>query len=209
MKKYTFKISQKDFLFILAVKARRTTEKKYDYSDLDNGCGEIGEKIIRQFLTLRGWHVIESIRTYVNKSEYIKFDIRAIKNGVEKRFEVKTDIYISPGEETGNLFIEVECRGHKSGIEATESDFFITVLFFKREIWIADSKTLHQLIQDNQDVFRLVPGGERDKKTGEKITKGRLIPRNRYREYFEVIEFGLDVVNKNFKDVNEPQGVIG
>jgi hypothetical protein len=205
MKKYSFKISQKDYFFILEVKRKRDTKEDYDFHKLDNKVGKIGENIITQFLKQRGWKVVSSEMTHIDKTEYIKFDIRATKNGIEKRFEVKTDLLISPGNETGNLFMEIEHKGHKSGIIATTSDYYITILFFKREIWIGESPILRNLITHSN--FRITKGGEYNKAIGS------LLPRMLYKNYFITKEFGdvhsfdLEIENKNFISTSQYQAV--
>jgi hypothetical protein len=198
MRKYIFKITQKDYIFILETKRKRDSGEKYDFDSLDNKVGKIGENLITQFLKQRGWKVVSSEMTHKDKSEYIKFDIRASKNGIEKTFEVKTDLFVSPGNETGNLFMEIEHKGHKSGIIATTSDYYITILFFKREIWIGESSILRDLI--NRSNFIITKGGEHYKAVGV------LLPRMLHKNYFITEEFGdvhsfdFEIQNKNIID---------
>jgi len=92
--------------------------------------------------------------------------------------EIKTDVYIRPDRDTGNMFIEYECRGKPSGIQVTQSDIFI--MYFKNlgEIWTIPTNNLKELITTYN--FKTVSNaGDRGSKTG-----GYLIPRMKYKKHF-------------------------
>lgn len=93
--------------------------------------------------------------------------------------EIKTDVLVSEKRDTGNMFIEYECRGKPSGISVTKSDIFITYFKNLNELWAIPTPKLKELISTQN--FRTV-GNAGDK--GSK-TCGYLIPRIKYREYFK------------------------
>lgn len=62
-----------------------------------------------------------------------------------KKIEVKTDMELS--KKTGNLYIEYECRGKKSGISTTEADYWAFKLSDERVIIIGTAE-LKQKIKE-------------------------------------------------------------
>jgi len=95
-------------------------------------------------------------------------------------FEIKTDVLITPTKDTGNLFIEVQSRGKKSGIQVCTADWFVYYLKHLNEIWSIRPTDLLALIRTGR--FRDVYGG--DEGSG---TRGVLIPRASERSHFLVI----------------------
>lgn len=93
--------------------------------------------------------------------------------------EIKTDVLVSEKRDTGNMFIEYECRGKPSGINVTQSDIFITYFKNLNEMWAIPTLKLKELL--NTHTFRTV-GNAGDE--GSR-TCGYLIPRMKYREYFK------------------------
>ena len=93
--------------------------------------------------------------------------------------EIKTDVLIKPTRDTGNMFIEYECRGKPSGISVTQADMFITYFKNLNEIWVITTVKLKELL--NTENFRSV-GNAGDE--GSK-TCGYLIPRMKYRNHFK------------------------
>lgn len=134
--------------------------------------GELGEKIIINDLISLG-------AEFISHNNDNKYDFLMRHNNVEIKYEIKTDMLISPNRDTGNMFIEKECRGKKSGIEVTESDWFVMYLFFFSEIWYIKTENLKSLIAANN--FRLGVGGDHDSKS-----TGYLINRNKFRSHFIV-----------------------
>lgn len=55
-----------------------------------------------------------------------------------KKIEVKNDVTIS--KRTGNVYVEYECRGKKSGIATTEADYWVFKLADERAIVIGTSQ---------------------------------------------------------------------
>ena len=95
-------------------------------------------------------------------------------------YEIKTDVFCRPDSDTGNLFIEFESRGKKSGITVTKAEWFVTYFKHFREIWYIKSDKLRDLISSNQ--FRMTElSGDLNSNT-----KGYLIPRYQFKKYFKV-----------------------
>jgi hypothetical protein len=55
-----------------------------------------------------------------------------------KKIEVKTDETIS--KKTGNVYVEYECRGKRSGIATTEADYWVFKLSNERAIVIGTTE---------------------------------------------------------------------
>lgn len=60
-----------------------------------------------------------------------------------KKIEVKTDTDIST--RTGNVYVEYECRGKRSGIATTEADFWVFKLADERAIVIGTQQLKDRL----------------------------------------------------------------
>ena len=60
-----------------------------------------------------------------------------------KKLEVKTDATISA--RTGNVYIEYECRGKRSGIATTEADYWVFKLSDERAIVIGTEQLKSRL----------------------------------------------------------------
>ncbi len=132
-----------------------------------------GEKFIVTYLESKG-------STYLHSNNDNKYDIKMIKDNKETTYEVKTDVFCTPTQDRGNLFVEFECRGKASGIEVTQADWFVTFFPFLREIWFIQSSDLKSLIETEN--FRTTS------QSGDvgSNTRGHLIPRNKYKQYFHV-----------------------
>jgi len=136
--------------------------------------GEKGEEIVLQDLISMGAEFISD-----NKDN--KYDLKVKFKCKEIKYEVKTEVTVAPGFDTGNLFIETECRGKKSGVEVTEADWFITYVVYFGEFWYITTEDLMKLIRDND--FVVGKGGD----PGSNST-GYLIPREKFRSSFIVRE---------------------
>lgn len=139
--------------------------------------GEEGEQEIVNYLKTLGF-------TYISDNKDNKYDLLMEYNGREITYEIKTDIY---PRDTGNLAIEVECRGKPSGIYITEADYF--VYYFKHigEIWnIKVSKLKHLLKHGN---FYL------SENSGDKYsnTKLYLLRKSVVKPYFKVHKIKYNV----------------
>lgn len=135
--------------------------------------GNEGENVLRDFLNSKGCKPI-------SKNDDKKYDLKMLKKGVETTYEIKTDFKCAPLFDTGNLFIEFECRGKESGIMVTEADWFVTYFKYLNEIWFIKSKKLIQLINDN-NFPTFSDAGDLNSNT-----KGYLINRNDFKELFNV-----------------------
>lgn len=87
-----------------------------------------------------------------------KYDILAYINGRDVSIEVKEDFLC---EYTGNVGLEYECRGKPSGIQTSESEYYIYKVHTKGGIKFILHKTsiLKDMIR-NKDYFRVVNGGD-------------------------------------------------
>lgn len=127
--------------------------------------GENGENVVANDLIKMGGKLISD-----NKNN--KFDLMIQKN------EIKTDVYCKPHYDTGNIFIEFECRGKNSGILVTEAKWFVTYFKHLNEIWYIKTSDLLSLIKTSN--FRTTQfSGDSGSNT-----KGYLIPRYAFKENF-------------------------
>jgi hypothetical protein len=95
-------------------------------------------------------------------------------------YEIKTDVFCKPYLDTGNIFIEFECRGSDSGISVSEADWFVTYFQHFREIWYIKTDKLKKLIINNNFKKTELSGDLNSN------TKGYLIPRYQFKKYFKV-----------------------
>lgn len=135
--------------------------------------GNDGESVIINFLESKGC-------TYVDSNNNNKYDLVMLTKGKETTYEIKTDVFIAPIYDTGNIFIEYESRGKASGILVTQADWFVTYFKYLKEIWFIKSKTLKTLIQNNNfEIFY-------DAGDVGSATHGYLIKRKDFKKYFHV-----------------------
>lgn len=141
--------------------------------DKDIIIGESGEQTVRQDLEKLGANFISD-----NKDN--KFDLLMERNGNTISYEIKTDVYCSPTYDTGNIFVEYECRGKKSGIEVSKADWFVTYFKNLNQIWYIKTEKLKELIKNNtlKEISFAGDAGSN--------TKGILVPRNKFKDYFIV-----------------------
>lgn len=157
--------------------------------------GQKGEEIIADLLkTKYGFQIIS-----FNHNN--KHDFKTIINNLEKTIEVKTDVYCIPdkeistpfgqlkvkGRDSGNMFIETECRGKDSGITVSKSDIYVYYYPLLKQAWIIPTNKLKKLITDNNFEFK-------DKNVGDEgsETKGYVIPRNNVINHFKVIDVSYE-----------------
>ena len=100
-------------------------------------------------------------------------------NGREVTYEVKTDVFVSPKKDSGNLVVEFESRGKPSGINVTEADYYVYYMPKLNEVWNIKMDDLKNLIDNNN--FKKVSGGD----VGSD-TKMYLIRRSFYKKHFKV-----------------------
>lgn len=151
---------------------------KYDfYKDIVTG--ETGELVIMDLLIRLKpkWKIIER-----RKDNKYDFAVQLPSNKINT-YEVKTDVYSKPGRETGNMFIEFESRGKKSGIETTEADYIVYFYPNWKRAWFIN-RTKLQLLLLSQNFPVTEFSGDRFSNT-----KGYLIPRWNYFNEFKVYQF--------------------
>ena len=149
--------------------------------------GEEGEKMVVKDLERYGL-------TFLKDNKDNKFDVVMGKlDGTQFTYEIKTDVICKPKylketaiglvpitPDTGNMFIEFECRGKASGIEVTKAKWFVTYYKYLNEIWYIKTEDLKTLIENNEFKKTEFSGDEGSN------TKGYLIPRNDYKSIFIV-----------------------
>ena len=141
--------------------------------------GEVGEREVVDFLaTQHGGKFVFDNKTN-SLDTLLNFPEKSVFGQGFLTFEIKTDVLVSPTRDTGNLFIEVQSRGKKSGIQVTQANWFLYYLKHLNELWAIKPQDLLALIRTG--AFSTVEGG--DHGSG---TRGVLIPRERTRTHFLV-----------------------
>lgn len=139
--------------------------------DKDIIIGESGEETVRKDLESMG-------AKFIGDNKDNKYDLIIEKNNKEISYEIKTDVFCSPIRDTGNIFVEYECRGKKSGILVSKADWFVTYYKNLNEIWYIKTDKLKELINNNPMKVVTFAGDANSN------TKGVLVPRNKYKEQF-------------------------
>jgi Holliday junction resolvase-like predicted endonuclease len=134
----------------------------------DINTGKLGEDILLEFYTNKGW-------TLLDRCETSDYDLRIQKGELIFTMEIKTDVF----ENTGNMAIEFFSRDKPSGIDATKADFFIYYFPFLGEIWSIKTSELKELIK--KEKFRQVVGGDKGSNTAM-----YLIKKEKYKKDFKV-----------------------
>ena len=143
---------------------------KYDFrSDLP--LGNEGEDVVIKQLQKMGAKLI-------SKNNDNRYDFIMEKDNNQVKYEIKTDDYCKPTYDTGNMFIEFECRGKKSGIMVSEAKWFVTYYKHLNEIWYIQTQKLLNLINENN-----IRKHENSGDVGSN-TKGWLFPRNNFKNHF-------------------------
>lgn len=136
--------------------------------------GERGESIVRRDLESRG-------AIFISDNKDFRYDLSMIlPNKKEAKFEIKTDVFITPEKDTRNMFIEYECRGKASGIAVTKADFFVTYYANLNEIWYISTNKLINILKNN-DIRTTKFSGDAGSNT-----KGYLLPRYKFKDCFKV-----------------------
>jgi hypothetical protein len=144
---------------------------KYNFKE-DKLTGEQGEEFITEFMTNIGYNFISD-----NKNN--KYDLLMSFRGRQIKYEIKTDVLLSPERDTGNIVVEFECNGKLSGISVTEAEFYVYYIPKLNEIWNIKMDNLKKLIELND--FREVTGGDKGSDT-----KMYLINRSKFKKHFKV-----------------------
>jgi len=103
-------------------------------------------------------------KAYIKKGYHKAYDIivpELDNQTIEVKYDRQTDY-------TGNIFIECESRGHKSGIETTTSNWYFYYYNNLNKLVRVETDSLKKLIKENN--FRKVNGGD------SQTSKGYLIP---------------------------------
>jgi hypothetical protein len=141
--------------------------------------GEEGEYSVRLDLESIGGKFIEDNKN--NSHDLVmEMPIRDSNDHKLVSYEIKTDVLCRPDFDTGNMFIEFESRGKDSGVVVTKAEWFVTYFKHFREIWYIKSDKLRELIAENQ--FKV----HNDSGDLGSNTKGYLIPRYQFKEYFKI-----------------------
>jgi len=135
--------------------------------------GEHGETVVIKDLESLG-------ATFITDNKDNRYDVIMNINNEEIKYEIKTDVFCKPENDTGNLFIEYECRGKFSGILVTEAKWFVTYYENLRQIWYIQTDVLKKLLSTNE-----IPKTEFSGDTNSN-TKGWLMPRYQYKKHFIV-----------------------
>lgn len=145
---------------------------EYDFKK-DLAKGIEGEDMIIRYMQNLGF-------TFVDKCSDNRYDFSMLYNGIVYTYELKTDMYCSRENDTGNMVIEVESRGRKSGISVTQADFFVTYFPHLGEIWNIKTSDLRNVIENND-----LPLKEGKGDPGSN-TKFYLIKKEKYKQNFKI-----------------------
>lgn len=146
----------------------------YNFNE-DLSEGQKGENIVIEHLKKNGG-------TLISKNNDNRYDVIIERKGKKIKYEIKTDFFCNPNYDTGNIFVEVECRGKKSGIMVTEAKWFVTYFKHFNEIWYIKTKDLLEIIEKNKEFLKFLKNAGDSKSN----TKGWLIPKWMYADYFKV-----------------------
>jgi hypothetical protein len=135
--------------------------------------GEEGEDTIIRYMQALGFQLID-------KCNDNRYDFCMSYNGRKHSYELKTDMYCTPKNDTGNLVVEIESRGKSSGISVTHAEYFVTYFPHLGEIWNIKTEDLKRLINDFE-----IPLKEGKGDPGSN-TKFFLIKKETYKQYFKV-----------------------
>jgi hypothetical protein len=141
--------------------------------------GEEGEYTVRLDLESVGGRFIGDNKDNSHDLT-MEMPIRLLPDYKLVSYEIKTDVFCRPDLDTGNIFIEFESRGKKSGISVTKAEWFVTYFKHFNEIWYIKSNKLRELISENK--FKI----HSDSGDLGSNTKGYLIPRYQFKKLFKV-----------------------
>jgi hypothetical protein len=144
----------------------------YDFN-ADIIVGEDGEDVVIKDLKSLGG-------IFVSNNKDNRYDVIMNLNNKEVKYEIKTDVFCRPDNDTGNIFVEFECRGKFSGLLVTEAKWFVTYYKHLREIWYIQTDVLKKIITENTMPRTEFSGDENSN------TKGWLVPRYQYKKHFLV-----------------------
>ena len=139
--------------------------------------GNKGENVVIEHLKKLGG-------TLVSTNNDNRYDALINRNGGGIKYEIKTDVLCKPSYDTGNIYVEIECRGKCSGIMVTEAKWFVTYFKHLNEIWYIKSLDMINLINVNEkNLFKKENSGDHNSNT-----KGWLIPKWKFYKEFLVFD---------------------
>lgn len=143
--------------------------------------GELGEKIIKQFLIKKKGF------KFIKDNKNMDYDLlMEAPNGASFTFEIKTDRYEKYNGKTGNIFIETRCNNKPSGVWGSIADVYVFYFPDFGEIYMIYKSELQRLIQEEPHLFRYsTQSGD-----GGKVS-GFLINRYNHRDKFKVYQIPI------------------
>lgn len=148
--------------------------------------GEVGENLFKQYLIK--YKGLSFLRKSEDKKDLKRWDLEFLFKDEVVRYEIKTDVYVKPDRDTGNMFVEFYSRGVDSGITSTTADVWVNIYFHLKEIWVIKVDDLKKLINENN--FRQTQySGDLNSNT-----RGYLIPREKVKNNFKIIKFSLNIM---------------
>lgn len=158
--------------FLLYFHMNTQIKGEYDFKK-DLSKGEDGEEVVIKYMQGLGYE-------FKNRCNDNRYDFCMSYQGEVHSYELKTDMYCTPANDTGNLVVEIECRGKASGIGVTQAKYFATYFPHLGEIWNIRTEELKKLIQ-----YFKVPLKEGKGDPGSN-TKFYLIKKDTYKQYFKI-----------------------
>jgi hypothetical protein len=131
--------------------------------------GEAGEDIVIEDLVSMG-------AVYDSNNKNNTHDIIVTFKDEKISYECKTDVF----HDTGNMFIETNCRGKESGILVTKAKWFVTYFKQLNEIWYIKTDKLKEILNNHEHVI-----AEQSGDVGSN-TIGVLLNKNMFRDEFIV-----------------------
>jgi hypothetical protein len=150
----------------------------YNFSkDLD--LGTKGELVIKKDLESMDGKYLNSNNTNAYDL-MMQMPVRGEVGLAMTSYEIKTDVFCKPHNDTANMFVEFECRGKPSGIAVTKASWYVNYYPYLLEAWYIKTDDLKNLIDEN-DYSKTKGSGDANSNT-----KGYLIPRYQYKDSFIV-----------------------
>ena len=155
--------------------------KKNFKEDVDR-IGNLGELLFSIILVKKGFRNIKR-NPKGERAEMAKWDIEVWFDDKRYTFEIKTD---AKAADTGNLCIEESKKDkqgnhYPSGISSTTANFFVSIIPDKREVRIAYSNVLKNVIEENKNSLKIYPMGDGAR------TMGYLMKIKTYEKYYRSI----------------------
>lgn len=117
-----------------------------------------------------------------NPNKDSQYDIRIEINGKEELLEVKADRYETYNGYTGNICAEMYCSGKPSGVLTSKSTIYCFYFPDNNYIYMIRTEKLRELIRNfGNQMGWFTDGGDGGR------TKGLLISREDWKDYFKVI----------------------